>query len=87
MQTLETNTIFIVGCTAAAAAMGIYYLRNRRNIASFIAGTVSGIVSLFLLEKVSDLFSLNIPLNLFNIAGSLILGVPYVVILAIMNFL
>ena len=67
--------------------MVIYYLRNRRNIASFIAGTVSGIVSLFLLEKVSDLFSLNIPLNLFNIAGSLILGVPYVVILAIMNFL
>ncbi len=87
MQTLETNTIFIVGCAAAAAAMVIYYLRNRRNIASFIAGTVSGIVSLFLLEKVSALFSLNIPLNLFNIAGSLILGVPYVVILAIMNFL
>lgn len=87
MQTLETNTIFIVGCTAAAAAMVIYYLRKRRNTASFIAGTVSGIVSLFLLEKVSDLFSLNIPLNLFNIAGSLILGVPYVVILAIMNFL
>jgi len=84
---LETNTIFIVGCTAAAAAMVIYYLRKRRNTASFIAGTVSGIVSLFLLEKVSDLFSLNIPLNLFNIAGSLILGVPYVVILAIMNFL
>jgi len=87
VQTLETNTIFIVGCTAAAAAMVIYYLRKRRNTASFIAGTVSGIVSLFLLEKVSDLFSLNIPLNLFNIAGSLILGVPYVVILAIMNFL
>lgn len=84
---METNTIFIVGCTAAAAAMVIYYLRKRRNTASFIAGTVSGIVSLFLLEKVSDLFSLNIPLNLFNIAGSLILGVPYVVILAIMNFL
>ena len=41
---METNTIFIVGCTAAAAAMVIYYLRNRRNIASFIAGTVSGIV-------------------------------------------
>ncbi|OPZ18688.1 MAG: hypothetical protein BWZ04_02602 [Firmicutes bacterium ADurb.BinA205] len=84
---MDTKSLFFAICAVSFIVMAVYYVRKRRTISSVISGALPGIVSLFLLEKASEMFSLSVTLNPFNIIGSLILGVPYVVIITIMNFL
>lgn len=84
---MRTETLFYIVCGAAAAAMLLYYIKRRHKVLSFIFGSVSGLLTLFLFNKFGYVAGLEIPLNLFNICGSAVLGIPFVAALIIINFL
>ena len=84
---MNNELILYTAFGAAAVIMAVYHLRSRRKLISVLTGGVSGIAVLFLLEKLSDCLCINVELNAFNTANSFIFGVPYVVIITIMNFL
>lgn len=84
---MSTDMIFRSLCGAVSVIMMIYYFRREKKLLSFLVGAVTGGAALFLVNKYGTIVGIDIPLNLFNTAGSLILGVPFVVFLVIMNFL
>lgn len=84
---MDSEWIFRVLCVSVILIMGIYYFRREKKLLSFFTGAVTGSAALFLLNKYGEILGIVIPLNFFNISGSLILGVPFVLFLVIMNFL
>ena len=84
---METDMIFRALCGAVIAVMTVYFFRREKKLLSFFTGAFTGCAALFLINKYGVFFGIVIPLNLFNISGSIILGVPFVVFLVIMNFL
>lgn len=84
---MNADTIFTFLCIAVTAIIIVYYLKREKKLISVLTGTITGIASLFIINRYGSFFSFEIHLNLFNIIGSVILGVPFVVFLVIMNFL
>ena len=84
---METETLFYLICVAAVLIMLEYFRRRKRKIMSFIFGATTGFIALVLVNKYGFVIGADIPLNTFNICGSAILGVPFVVCLVIINFL
>ena len=84
---MDIEMLFKILCGIVVVIMMIYYFRRQRKLLSFIIGAFTGGAALFIVNKYGTLIGANIPLNLFNILGSLILGVPFVVFIVIMNFL
>lgn len=84
---MDTDIIFKSLCGAVVLIMTIYHLRREKKLLSLIIGAVTGIAALFLINKYGGMIGVEIPLNLFNLIGSTILGVPFVVFLVIMSFL
>ncbi|WP_024859805.1 pro-sigmaK processing inhibitor BofA family protein [Ruminococcus flavefaciens] len=84
---MDTEMLFKIFCGAIAAVMIIYYIRRQKKMLSFFIGAFTGGAALFIVNKYGPLFGTDIPLNLFNILGSLILGAPFVAFIVIMNFL
>lgn len=84
---MNTDIIFKLLCGAIVLIMGIYYLRREKKLLSLLIGAVTGTAALFLVNKYGGMIGVEIPLNLFNMLGSMVLGVPFVVFLVIMNFL
>lgn len=74
-------------CILVTIIMLVYYLKREKKLLSFITGAFTGSAALFLLNEYGDMLGVTIPLNVFNISGSIVLGVPFVVFLVIMNFL
>lgn len=84
---MTTDIIFKLLCGAVVLIMALYYLRREKKLLSLIIGAVTGSAALFLINKYGGMIGVEIPLNMFNLLGSAILGVPFVVFLVIMNFL
>lgn len=84
---MGNDTIFWLICAAAAVIMIIYYSKCRRKLAAFLFGALTGLAALILLNKYGSYFETPMPLNIFNVCGSVILGVPFVICLVILNFL
>jgi len=63
--------------------MLITYISRRKRLLSFIFGSAGGIIALFLVCRYGSEIGINIPMNIFNLCGSGILGIPFVVFLAI----
>ena len=84
---METETLFYLICVVAVLIMLEYFRRRKRKIISFTFGAVTGFIALVLVNKYGFVIGADIPLNTFNICGSAILGVPFVVCLVIINFL
>lgn len=84
---MDIEMLFKALCGIVVFIMIIYYLRRQKKLLSFIIGAFTGGAALFIVNKYGSLFGAHIPLNLFNILGSVILGVPFVVFIVIMNFL
>jgi len=63
--------------------MLFYYLRRKKRLSSFLFGSATGLAALILIEKYGMMIGSDIPLNIFNICGSIVLGVPFVVLLAV----
>ena len=84
---MDSGYVFKIICGIVAVIMSVYYLRRKKKILSFFIGAFTGSAALFIVNKYGSLIGMTIPLNLFNISGSIILGAPYVLFLVIMNFL
>lgn len=76
--------IFYAICIISAVIMLIYYLRSERPAHSAVLGMGSGAVFLLLLHFFGDYVGFSVPLNFFTGFVSLILGIPGVMILALL---
>ncbi len=79
--------IFWSLCGTALLVMIIYYATRLKRLKTVIYGVVTGIVSLLLVNYFGRRFGTDLPLNIFNVSGSIILGVPFVICMVIFNFL
>lgn len=84
---MDAEMIFRSLCGAVIVIMMIYYFKREKRLLSLLTGAITGGAALFIVNKYGVMIGVDIPLNLFNTVGSLVLGVPFVVFLVIMNFL
>ena len=84
---MEDDMIFAFVCVGAAVIMAVYYLTRKRRVRNFLFGSLTGLAALFILNRYGGHFGTMLPLNWFNVSGSAILGVPFVIILVIMKML
>lgn len=76
--------IFYAICVISAVVMLIYYLRGEKPVRSAVLGMGSGAVFLLLLHFFGDYVGFSVPMNFFTAFISLILGIPGVMILALL---
>ncbi len=81
------NTIFLSLCAIAALTMSIYYLTRFKRFKTLFFGTFTGITALLLLNSFGGGFGAALPLNIFNVCGSVVLGVPFLICAIVFNFL
>lgn len=84
---MGTEMIFNIACAAAVLIMAGYYMKRRRKLLSFIFGSLTGIAALFAVNSYGYLIGADLPLNLFNVCGSSVLGVPFVICVTVLNIL
>ena len=80
---IMTIWLFYAVCALPALVMAVYYLRCEHKLRSFLFGSLSGLSALFILNYFSSRLQLDMPLNLFSVVGSAVLGVPFVIFLVI----
>ncbi|MDE6671234.1 MAG: pro-sigmaK processing inhibitor BofA family protein [Ruminococcus sp.] len=80
---MNPDIIFIIICCVSVMIMIIYYSRRESKVLSVIFGAFTGVIALFILNR----FNAEIPLNIFNISGSAVLGVPYVAGLVLLKYI
>lgn len=74
-------------CAAVVIFMLIYYMKRERKLLSFFIGALTGLAALMVLNKYGENFGAFVPLNIFNVSASAVLGVPFVIFLAVMSFI
>lgn len=80
---MDSQKIFFIICGFVFLIMLVTYIKKKHRILSFIFGSLSGMTALFLLCKYGSGIGAEVPMNFFNLCGSGILGIPFVVFLAI----
>ena len=83
---MTADVIFRIACAAVILIMLIYHLKRRKRILSIITGAATGLAALILLNKFGNYAGIDISLNTFNLVGSSVLGVPFVIALVVMNY-
>ena len=81
------NIIFWSLCAVAVLAMTVYYMTRLKRLKTAIFGAFTGAAALLLLNSFGGGFGAALPLNLFNVCGSTILGVPFVICIVVLKFL
>lgn len=84
---MNADIIFLIICCGSIITMIIYYMRRERKILSFAFGAFTGVAALFILNKYGAAFGADIPLNIFNLSGSAVLGVPFVAGLVLLRYI
>lgn len=84
---MRTDLILGLICIVVVLIMLMYYMRRERKVLSFVFGAFTGAAALFILNKYGGFIGADVPLNLFNVSGSAVLGVPFVVGLVILKYL
>lgn len=84
---MSANVIFLLICAVTVLTMLFYHMKRERRVLSFLFGAVTGFVALVILNKYGSAVGADVPLNIFNISGSAILGVPFVAGLVILKYL
>ena len=84
---MDAEIVFAAICAAALLIMMVYYTKSRRKAARIMTGTLTGLAALFLLSHYSYAADMEIYLNIFNVCGSAVLGVPFVLCLVILKFI
>lgn len=82
---MNTEIIFYSVCALTALIMFIYIRRRKKWLSTAIFGIISGLAALFLINSFGGGFGVNIPLNTFNVCGSVVLGVPFVAAMVILG--
>lgn len=84
---MNTDLIFWIASIVIMIIMLIYYISRRKKLKTLFFGVFTGLAALFLLNKFGDDFGAYLPLNIFNLCGSAILGVPFVICLVLLKIL
>lgn len=84
---MSTEVLFYLICGTAALIMLIYYIRRRRRLVSAFFGVFSGLAALVIMNKFGGLIGGELPLNTFNVCGSMVLGIPFVALMIIIKYL
>lgn len=84
---MNTETIFFLICAVVVFIMIIYYSKRRKRFSSLIFGTFMGFTALVLVNKFGGIIGAELPLNIFNICGSAVLGVPFVAVMIIIKYI
>ena len=82
---MTSENIFAAICILTVLIMMIYYIKRERKLLSFLFGAVTGTAALILLNKYGVFIGIDVPLNIFNVSGSAVLGVPFVICLVILQ--
>ncbi|MGN0575403.1 MAG: pro-sigmaK processing inhibitor BofA family protein [Ruminococcus sp.] len=82
---MTSENIFAAICILTVLIMMIYYIKRERKLLSFLFGAVTGTAALILLNKYGAFIGIDVPLNIFNVSGSAVLGVPFVICLVILQ--
>jgi len=82
---MNIDMIFWGLCGLIAVIMLVYYSKRKNSIRSVLLGSLSGFLILNLVNKYGNLIDINIQLNTFNIIGSSILGIPFVIFLIVLK--
>lgn len=82
---MDTDYIFASVCAVAVLIMMIYYIGRKRRLRAFLFGSLTGLAALFILNRYGENFNSWLPLNVMNICGSAVLGVPFVIFLVILK--
>ena len=82
-----TDSIFWGAVVVAAVIMIIYYWKSKKPIKNAFLGIFSGAAGLLLVHFLGNYIGISLPLSIFNISVSLILGVPGVITLIILHFI
>lgn len=84
---MQTDLIFWLICGVVVVVMLIYYSRRDKKVLSFMFGAFTGMVALLIINKYGSVIGADIPLNIFNVSGSAVLGVPFVAGLVVLKYL
>lgn len=82
-----TDYVLMIMLAASCLAMIIFYGRSKHPVKSALKGMSGGGLLLVLLHFFGGVSGFSLPLNLFNTAVSLALGVPGVVMIMGVNLL
>ncbi len=82
---MTSENIFAAICILTVLIMVIYYIKRERKLLSLLFGAVTGTAALILLNKYGVFIGIDVPLNIFNVSGSAVLGVPFVICLVILQ--
>lgn len=84
---MNTDKIFYIICGVVAVIMLIYYIRRKKRLISAFFGSFSGLAVLFIMNRFGGDLGADLPLNTFNVCGSMILGIPFVALMIIIKLL
>ena len=84
---MDTDVVFAAVCAAAVIAMAVYYMSRKNRVRTLLFGSLTGFAALLILNRWGAAFSTELPLNAFNVCGSSVLGVPFVICLVILKIL
>lgn len=84
---MDTDFIFAAVCGVVILIMAVYYLKREKRLKALLFGSLTGLAALFILNKYGGNFDTELPLNTFNLCGSAVLGVPFVICLVILKIL
>lgn len=84
---MTAEQLFYVLCGVTMVIMFVYYIRRKRRLLSAFFGMFSGFAALLLVNRFGGCIGAELPLNLFNLCGSMVLGIPFVALIIIVNIL
>ena len=84
---MDTDVVFAALCAVVTVIMGVYYFSRKKRIRTLLFGALSGLAALLILNRWGGSFNTELPLNIFNVCGSSVLGVPFVICLVILKIL
>ncbi len=84
---MTAEQLFYVLSGVTMVIMFVYYIRRKRRLISAFFGMFSGFAALLLVNRFGGCIGTELPLNLFNLCGSMVLGIPFVALIIIVNIL
>lgn len=84
---MNTYHLFYIVSAVTVLIMLVYYIRRRKRLVSAVFGMLSGLLTLIVMNKFGGAIGGYLPLNVFNVCGSMVLGIPFVALLIIIKYL